>query len=118
MKAWNEIPENEMNPWMEDFVNYRIPKGENFIDLQDRVVSFYEELTTQDAEDMVIITHAGVIRSLISFVLGFPLENAFNLQVDYSSITKISYDLTNQSNKLDFMNIHKGVFTPLTIKDN
>lgn len=118
IKAWSDIPANEMNPWMEDFVNYRIPKGENFIDLQDRVVSFYEDLTSQNAEDVVIITHAGVIRSLISFILGFPLENAFNLQVDYSSITKLSYDLKNQSNKLAYMNIHKGVFTPLTLKDN
>lgn len=118
MKSWKEVPEKELNPWMEDFVNYRIPKGENFIDLYDRAISFYEDLTAQDTEDIVITTHAGVIRSLIAFVLGFPLENAFNLQIDYSSITKLSYDFKNQSSKLDFMNIHKSIFTPLVLKED
>nr|MBC7611345.1 histidine phosphatase family protein [Pseudopedobacter sp.] len=118
MKAWSEIPVQEMNPWMEDFVNYKIPKGENFIDLYDRVVSFYEDLTAQDTDDVVITTHAGVIRSLIAFVLGFPLENVFNLQIDYSSTTKLSYYFKNQSSKLDFMNVHKGIFTPLVLKED
>jgi alpha-ribazole phosphatase len=118
MKAWSEIPAQEMNPWMEDFVSYRIPNGENFIDLQNRAVSFYEDLTAQDSEDIVISTHAGVIRSLIAYVLDFPLENAFNLQIDYSSITKLNYDFKSQSSKLDFMNIHKGVFTPLILKED
>ena len=118
MKAWSDIPAKEINPWMEDFVNYRIPKGENFIDLQDRAVSFYKDLSAQEVEDIVIITHAGVIRSLAAHVLDFPLGNAFNLQVDYSSITKLNYNIENQATRLDFNNLHKGVFTPLILKED
>ncbi len=118
MKAWNEIPEKELNPWMEDFVNYRIKNGENFNDLHERVVQFYEEIIASKAQDIVLLTHAGVIRSIASYVLNFPLENAFNLQIDYSSITKLSYDLKNQSTKLDFINNHKGIFTSLVLKED
>ena len=104
MKPWTEIPEQEINPWMEDFVNYRIPNGENFIDLFERVISFYEEIIKKEVKNIVLVTHAGVIRSLISYVLDFPLENAFNLQVDYSSITKIEYDEINKLSKVVYLN--------------
>ena len=118
MKAWNEIPEKELNPWMEDFVNHRMKNGENFNDLFERSVLFYEEITTAHTQDVVILTHAGVIRSLASFVLDFPLEKAFNLQVDYSSISKFEYDAKNNLSKLVYFNLNaaslgfaKKVFT-------
>ncbi len=118
MKAWSEIPSKEMNPWMEDFVNYSIPKGENFIQLQDRAVSFYEDLKSQKFDDVIIITHAGVIRSLAAYVLDFPLENAFNLQIDYSSITKLNYDSKSQLTKLDFINLNKNALSPVMTKED
>jgi len=104
MKPWTEISEQEINPWMEDFVNYRIPKGENFIDLFERVISFYEEIIKKEVKNIVLVTHAGVIRSLASYVLDFPLENAFNLQIDYSSISKIEYDERNKLSKVVYLN--------------
>ena len=104
MKPWSKIDEHEMNPWMQDFVNYRIPKGENFIDLFERVISFYEEIIQKEVKNIILVTHAGVIRSLVSYVLDFPLENAFNLQVDYSSISKIEYDEQNKLSKVVYLN--------------
>ena len=104
MKPWTEISEKEINPWMQDFVNYRIPNGENFVDLFERVISFYEEIIKKEVKNIVLLTHAGVIRSMASYVLDFPLENAFNLQVDYSSISKIEYDEQNKSSKVIYLN--------------
>ena len=104
MKPWTEISEKEINPWMQDFVNYRIPNGENFVDLFERVISFYEEIIKKEVKNIVLVTHAGVIRSMASYVLDFPLENAFNLQVDYSSISKIEYDEQNKLSKVVYLN--------------
>ena len=104
MKPWTEIPEQEINPWMEDFVNYRIPNGENFVDLFERVISFYEEIIKKEVKNIILVTHAGVIRSLISYLLDFPLENAFNLQIDYSSISKIEFDERNKLTKVVYLN--------------
>ena len=104
MKPWTEISEQEINPWMQDFVNYRIPNGENFVDLFERVISFYEEIIKKEVKNIVLVTHAGVIRSMASYVLDFPLENAFNLQVDYSSISKIEYDEQNKLSKVVYLN--------------
>lgn len=110
MKPWNSIPEKELNPWMEDFVNHRMKNGENFTDLYERTIQFYEEITSIETQDLVILTHAGVIRSITSFILDFPLEKAFNLQVDYSSITKLNYDAKNQLSKVVYTNLNSTSF--------
>jgi alpha-ribazole phosphatase len=34
-------------------------------------------------QKVLIITHAGVIRLILQAVLQFPLENMFNIQIDY-----------------------------------
>ena len=104
MKSWAEIPEQELNPWMQDFVHHRMENGENFNDLFDRTIQFYEELVAQDQEDVVVVTHAGVIRSMVSYVLDIPLAKAFHLKVDYSSITKIEFDATHQLSVLAYSN--------------
>lgn len=110
MKPWNSIPEKELNPWMEDFVNHRMKNGENFTDLYERTIQFYEEIASIETQDLVILTHAGVIRSITSFILDFPLEKAFNLQVDYSSITKLNYDAKNQLSKVVYTNLNSTSF--------
>ena len=110
MKPWNTIPEKELTPWMEDFVNHRMKKGENFNDLYERAIQFYEELTSTETQDIVILTHAGVIRSITSYILDFPLEKAFNLQVDYSSISKLEYDAKNQLSKVVYTNLNAASF--------
>ena len=33
MKNWDDIPLEELNPWMQDFVNVRVSNGESFTDL-------------------------------------------------------------------------------------
>src|SRR4249920_2591239 len=40
LKNWNNISPDEMNPWMNDFVNVKVPNGESFTILYERVVDF------------------------------------------------------------------------------
>ena len=42
LKKWDAIPQEVLNPWMTDFVNVRVPNGESFVDLDDRVRDFLE----------------------------------------------------------------------------
>ena len=37
MKRWSEIPEDELNPWMSNFVTHAVPDGESMQMLADRV---------------------------------------------------------------------------------
>lgn len=105
MQAWNKIDPEELNRWMTDFVNVRLKAGESFTDLFNRVTAFYDEIIRSGKENIIIITHAGVIRSVLAYILDFPLENAFDLEISYSSITKIIYNPQFNKSKIHAVNL-------------
>ncbi|MFC5283277.1 histidine phosphatase family protein [Pedobacter alpinus] len=117
MKGWDKIPAKEVKLWQDDFVNYSTKKGENFADLFERSVAFYEEVcSTTNKENIVIICHAGNIRSILSYVLDFPLENVFNLKIDYGSISKIAYNEAQKLSTIELINFAPNSFKNL-VKD-
>jgi alpha-ribazole phosphatase len=90
MKLWNDIPRTETDPWMEDFVNQPFKGGENYVDLQTRVVTFFNEVFDEQ-KDIIVFTHAGVKRSLLSYINNVALVDSFNaFVIPYGSITKIT----------------------------
>lgn len=45
MKSWDELPKEVLDPWMKDFVQVRIPGGESYLDLHQRVTRCFNEIT-------------------------------------------------------------------------
>lgn len=92
LRQWNDIPKNEIEPWMNDFVRVSIPGGESYIDLYKRVTNCFAHITTTNA-DTVIITHGGVIRSILSHITKTPLPDSFNrFSLHYGCVIKITND--------------------------
>lgn len=90
-RPWTAIDQPVLNEWMADFVNYQVPGGESFKMMHQRCTQFWDELLNNTSHDkVIIITHAGVIRSLLAHVLHIPLDKIFQLEVDFCSITKIT----------------------------
>ncbi|MCC9071499.1 alpha-ribazole phosphatase [Flavobacterium sp. F-65] len=90
MKNWNEISQEDLNPWMEDFVNVRVPDGESFVDLHKRVSDFIEnEIHTKTPQKVIIVAHAGVVRSILCLLNSLPLKDAFQNKVDFGQVIKI-----------------------------
>ncbi|MEM6866068.1 MAG: alpha-ribazole phosphatase [Bacteroidota bacterium] len=90
MKPWGEIPKNELNPWMEDFVNHNVPNGESMTILAHRVNQWYSKLKATSFEKVAIVTHAGPIRILLSTINQTPLAEAFKrYQIDYGEMITI-----------------------------
>ncbi|MBF7090387.1 alpha-ribazole phosphatase [Flavobacterium sp. ALJ2] len=90
MKNWNEISHEDLNPWMEDFVNIRVPNGESFIDLHERVTHFMKnKLLTKTSQKLIIVAHAGVIRSILCLLNSLPLKDAFQNKVDFGQVIKV-----------------------------
>ena len=88
-QQWSKIQKNELNPWMEDFVNAQVPDGESYLNLYNRTEDFIRKLLNTPFKRVAIITHAGNIRSFISYVLGLPLENSFRVALNYGSVVHI-----------------------------
>lgn len=104
LKKWEELEKDLLNTWMNDFVTVKVPNGENFVDMDTRVQNFIRELTQTNHQRVAIITHAGVIRCFVAYVLGIDLKNAFKIQIAYSSITKINLQADTCLNSVEYMN--------------
>jgi alpha-ribazole phosphatase len=104
LKNWDAIDQSQLNSWMQDFVSVKVPNGENFEELYSRVSSFVDELLKGQHEKVAIVTHAGVIRSVVSKILEVPLKNVFKLPVDYSSVTKLNISGDGCYCNIEFLN--------------
>lgn len=90
MKNWNDIPSEQLNPWMEDFVNIQVSNGESFVELHQRVGDFLSnQISKKNTDPIVIVAHAGVIRSFLCHYTSLPLKDAFNNKVDFGQVIKI-----------------------------
>ncbi|GAA4467188.1 alpha-ribazole phosphatase [Nibrella saemangeumensis] len=101
MLEWSAIPPEFLDPWMADFVNQRVPNGETFQELFDRVAAFWHDtilpLSTgapDSTAPVYVVTHGGVIRALLCLFLELSLRNAYRIHLDYGSVTKL---ITNGS---------------------
>jgi len=89
MRKWDDIPRTESDAWMQDFVHIAPPHGESYIQLQHRVVDFYHSLLSSRCEVAVLITHAGVIRALKSYVDQSELKDSFSIKLSYGVVVKL-----------------------------
>jgi alpha-ribazole phosphatase len=91
MKAWDELPKEEIEPWMADFVNIRIPGGESYIDLHTRVNRCWEEIVGAARNlPVAIVAHGGVIRSILAGLTGTPLIDSFRVfSLHYGCVVRL-----------------------------
>jgi alpha-ribazole phosphatase len=104
LKNWDVIDQSVLNTWMQDFVNVKVPAGENFVELHARVSSFMDELMKKQYKSVAVVAHAGTIRSIVSKILEIPLKNAFKLPVDYASVTKLNISGDGCYTSLEYLN--------------
>ncbi|OUJ70199.1 alpha-ribazole phosphatase family protein [Hymenobacter crusticola] len=92
-RLWNDLPPAETTPWMADYVTLAPPQGETFGAVQQRAAAFLTELVSADlgSEPILVVTHGGTIRALVCHCLQIPLQNAFQLGIDYGSITRLKW---------------------------
>lgn len=92
LKNWNEIPPEQLNPWMEDFVNIQVLNGESFVELHQRAGDFLAEQISQKTQHpIIIVSHAGIIRSILCHQTSLPLKEAFQNKVDFGQVIKITF---------------------------
>ncbi|MFI3156093.1 MAG: alpha-ribazole phosphatase [Methylococcaceae bacterium] len=88
-KRFDDIEADALKHWSNNFVTAAPPNGENFEDLYQRTGSFWQDLLAAKAEQVLVITHAGVIRALLARALNMPLANSFQLRIDPGSVHKL-----------------------------
>ncbi len=89
-QRFDDIDPVALQYWTDNFSTATPPNGESFSDLYQRTGEFWQELLANPADQVVIVTHAGVIRALLARVLSLAPANAFQFRIDASSVHKLS----------------------------
>jgi alpha-ribazole phosphatase len=90
MCAWDDIPRADIDPWMNDFVNVSTPGGESYVQLYERTTTRFQAIR-QEPLPAAIVTHGGVIRSILSHITDTPLIDSFKIfALHYGCVVKIT----------------------------
>ena len=78
--------------WCSDPIRNAPPGGESIQQLYLRVENGIKRLITDlSGKRIVLVTHAGVIRSALVAALGMPIDNFWRVSVPTGSISKVDY---------------------------
>ena len=88
-KTWDTVDQVQLQFWMNDFVNVTVPGGESMLQMFERVKEFWHELASNPRQKTAIVTHAGVIRLILSLVRQVPLASVFEIKVGYGEVIVI-----------------------------
>lgn len=93
--SWTEIQASYPGQWqarLNDLVNYRVPQGENLVDLNGRVMPVIGEIVAKhQGEDVLVVAHGGVNRVILLNAIGAPLSSLFSIEQNYACLNIIDY---------------------------
>lgn len=89
LQRWDDIAREELDPWMNDLVNVRIPGGESYTDLYQRCTGSFADIYHKE-KPLAIVAHGGVIRSILSHITNTPLLDSFKVfSLHYGSVVRV-----------------------------
>jgi alpha-ribazole phosphatase len=93
--TWQEIAQRWPMEWqarLSDLVNYRVPRGENLLDVEARIMPVIAEIVERHkGQEILVVGHGGVNRIVLLNAIGAPLAGMFNIEQNYGCLNIIDY---------------------------
>jgi len=72
--------------------DFRFPGGETGAEAQQRIISFLiEKLPQHGGDNIILVSHDGLIRLLMCYILNLPVFSRWSFRVDTCGVMEISY---------------------------
>ena len=81
---------NEAQKWKNEGISYKFPKGNSIPDLEKSIVSFVEEIKDSN-KNFLLVTHFGVISSILSHYISDNITNFWKFKSDLASVTILEF---------------------------
>jgi len=72
---------DELRFWNQDYRGYRIPEGESFLDVRQRVEDFCQELWAMEGKTL-LVAHKGTLGHMLACLLGLGPQGYWNFVFD------------------------------------
>lgn len=102
MKSWMDLDRAQIGSWIKNIETQSPPGGESNRDLKARSLAFWEELVAKPGEGALIVSHYGVIISLLSHFLDISIQKAFRMDLNYGTIIRVRI-FEDQRHKILFL---------------
>jgi len=89
--VWNAFKERDRD--------FQFPEGESGEDARKRIKSFFKD-KQESKEDIILVSHDGLIRLLLCYILGIAVYRRWDFRVDACGIMEIEYQTTFRKWKL------------------
>jgi len=105
-RTYLDIKKNDpeqYHSWCTDPIKNAPPNGESIVELSQRIKESLGELLNgqMSGKTIAMVTHSGIIRSIIVHALEMPVQNFWRLSIPTGSVTRI--DFSNNFATLHFM---------------
>jgi len=104
---WEQVREKfGVHPfdWLDEIELGRVPNGENGIQFRARVEPCLNEIIQKHPGQFVgIFCHGGVIRLILSTLLGLPLPKTNQFEIEYAGVTQVA--LHPHMNEIELLNL-------------
>ncbi len=110
--TWREVELKNRNLFMKyekdgDFSS--IYGGESWLDVQSRMVDFLDMVLYSPYENVVVVSHGGAIRMLLSAVMGLPISSRTNLDIYNLSLNVVRYVKEKKRWQVETINEHSYI---------
>lgn len=100
--TWQQIEQHDLTyarRWVDEFPHLAAPGGETFADFESRIRNQLKQLPTPAAnKQIVIVTHAGVMRAILSLLNGCSPDEAWDRTKNYCSTFILESTINWQEN--------------------
>ena len=97
-KSYEEIKREyplECEAWDKDWKGFAPGGGESYLQFYSRVREFFEDVINMDYKNILIVTHGGVIRTILCYVLGENLDLYWKFSSQNCDLSIIKYEFGN-----------------------
>lgn len=103
-----------VNEYINATDKFKAPNGESFQNLFDRASEFIKLLNFENDNEVLIVSHGGFMRVLITFLLDLPKKNLLNFQFENCSISEIIVKNNNLDNS-DIENKERNISSNISL---
>jgi alpha-ribazole phosphatase len=95
---WDDIPRLDIDEWNNNRLHFQFPNGETPWIFGQRVLEAYLPLQRVNRKvqvkkrTLLVITHAGVIRTILAKILCLSFSDSLNIRVDKPSVSLCSFN--------------------------
>ena len=83
---------SDMQQWMNDLENFRIPGGESIADMRNRAIPKLQELIERHhGREFALVCHGAMNRVILANALHLPLAHLLRIEQDYGCLNIIGY---------------------------